>query len=738
MKKRNRPARKSLIPRATLLDAGSLPVEGLLDLALREGRNPRSIYQAHRWFARRLGSAFRALLVSATLPEDGDFWEAYYEGVDLSGQLVLDGFVGGGTSAIEALRLNADVIGLDVDAVACAITSFETRMARVGDLGPALKELKSMVGAKVSSLYRTMTPDGEEREVLHYFWVQVVECSGCGEMVEAHPHYQLAYEAEGTHQWVFCPTCHEVQKLHRRRKNFVCGGCGTPAPVEAGTVNHGLLTCPHCHVEEQLIDVAARTNTPPCWKLFAVETIEPGEKCGRSVPLSRREFRRATDYDRKVFEKARRLLSERRGTGGKILWVPERAIPREGRVDSRPLSYGYRHYHELFNDRQLLHLSLLAEAISDLPQESREAFSISFSDHLTTNCMLTHYAFGWRRLAPLFSVRSFRHVTRPVEINPWMDGTGRGTFPNAVRQVERAVRWAKSPSEALRDGGFREMPPLPDIARRGGPKVKILQKNSRSLRFISDSSVSLALTDPPYFDNIAYSELSDFFLPWLQILGLLKSTGKARPNGLDENLAAGSRSLRAVIEFQESLGECFSEIARVLKPSGRLIFTYQHRAAIGWLGLAGALAAADLRLVQLFPMPGDGDKGLHTQDGSIKWDAVFVLKKGKSRKRRDTSGELQLSAEALRAADAHHRRWRRRLSRLKSRSFREPDSINFYCACLVAAAVGLFPHDSLPDRPLKDLLKGYIRARGGDNDTSCLASTKKPFPNTSAQSANVN
>ena len=53
---------------------------------------------------------------------------------------------------------------------------------------------------------------------------------------------------------------------------------------------------------------------------------------------------------------------------------------------------------------------------------------IAFSDHLTTNCMMTNYAFGWRRLAPLFSIRAFRHVPRPVEINPWLDGTGRGTY----------------------------------------------------------------------------------------------------------------------------------------------------------------------------------------------------------------------------------------------------------------------------------------------------------------------
>jgi hypothetical protein len=80
--------------------------------------------------------------------------------------------------------------------------------------------------------------------------------------------------------------------------------------------------------------------------------------------------------------------------------------------------------------------------------------ALAFSDHLTTNCMQTHYAFGWRRLAPLFSIRAYRHVTRPVEINPWLDGTGRGTFPNTVRQVQRAIEFARNPTVARLDGGF--------------------------------------------------------------------------------------------------------------------------------------------------------------------------------------------------------------------------------------------------------------------------------------------
>ena len=127
----------------SLLDAGMLPVEELAAFAHRESSRPRAAYLAHKWFARRFGSSMRALLVAAVTPLGDDFWDAYYgrSGNDLTGLTVLDPFVGGGTIVYEAQRLGASVIGVDVDPVACAITSFELRASSSPPLHEALDEL---------------------------------------------------------------------------------------------------------------------------------------------------------------------------------------------------------------------------------------------------------------------------------------------------------------------------------------------------------------------------------------------------------------------------------------------------------------------------------------------------------------------------------------------------------------------------------------------------------------------
>jgi adenine-specific DNA methylase len=360
------------------------------------------------------------------------------------------------------------------------------------------------------------------------------------------------------------------------------------------------------------------------------------------------------------------------------------------------LEYGYRFYHELFNPRQLLHLSLLAESIAGIAGRSREALALAFSDHLTTNCMLTNYAFGWRRLAPLFSIRAYRHVCRPVEINPWLDGTGRGTFPNTVRQVQRAIEFAREPDVAHLAGGFIRSDSL---AANGKSRV-ILQADSRNLAGVADRSVDLILTDPPFFDNIAYSELSDFFLPWLQALGLVAKSSEGPPC-LPANLAARNRNEEGYSTFRRGLAECFIQMRRVLKDGGRLVFSYQHRTPEAWDALAYALAAGSWQPIQVFPLLGNSGAGVHRHEGTIAWDAVSVCRKGRAR----PGGGLSVGAAAAESAAQHARSWAARLRGSAGSPFREADRANLQSAALVAAAFGMFGGDSRSgSRPLREAL----------------------------------
>jgi putative DNA methylase len=436
----------------------------------------------------------------------------------------------------------------------------------------------------------------------------------------------------------------------------------------AGNVDKGTAVCPSCGNRQKLIDEAAITGGPPEFHLFAVEVIPSGRE--RRFTGEDRRIRTATFFDRKLFDEAKAALASLR-TDMPDAIAPS-PIPSQGRKDGRLLKYGYRNYSDMFSARQQLHLALLASEIDKLEGAVREAFSIAFSDHLVTNNMLCGYATDWRRLSPLFSIRAFRHIARPVEINPWLRKNGRGTFPNAVRAVQRAANALTNPREPTRTGTVR---PVQDRPQRA---FDLRCGDAQNLSHLPDRLIDLVLTDPPYFDYISYSELGHFFVPWLVRFGLVS------PEALtvfpSEQMAARSRSPVAVKRFTESMAKAFKEIRRVCRDEARVVFTYQNLDGHGWAALAKAMADGGVRPVKAFPLLGDCGSRLHKRERSVSWDAVVVC-------RVDQPGCWEQSANVdLELGRSRARAWTRRIQ-TAGVSFSDSDEINIaYAEAIVFLA----------------------------------------------------
>lgn len=674
------------LPARILLEVETFPVEALAELALREGQSTNPLFRVHRWFARRLSSQFRGILTALTLgKKDASlFWTTYFDKVPLDNAVVLDPFVGGGTILIEAARCGARVIGFDIDPVATAITRFELATPDLDGIPKGVGSVCEEVSSLVSPLHRTTLPDGTDAEVLHHFWVETGMCPGCGTGFEIHPHFQLAYDGDKKRQWVFCRECHEVRELPIRRKKFECG-CGATTTIHDGTLRDGKAMCPGCGDAHPLVSLKGRSGNVGRWRLFAQEYLEQTRK---GIV---RKFKRTTDKDRKIYIRASRRLQALETAHPGL--IPGRKIPATGRSDYRPLIHGFHRYRDLFNRRQLLHLALLGQAIARVNDEkARQVLGMAFSEHLATNCMYAAYAFGYRRLSPLFAVHGYRHITRPVEVNPWVSGA-RGTFPNAVNKIRKAIAYAKAPTDLHPDGGRG---PTGKSALPAGPvgkdpkeffagKVRKAVKthSSISLAGIPDGSVDLVLTDPPYFDNISYSELSDFYLAWHQVLGSAEAPydEPERSAPMRENLSVNGKRPGAVEQYGKDLSAIFMELRRVLKPKGLCVFTYHHKSPEAWAALGDALAGSGLSCTSVIPMRGEGQGGLHSYEGTLKWDAVLVCRPGPV----NPSGSATVSRNDVALARKAAAAWTRRLRRPRL-GFRAPDELNLFRAILAGRA----------------------------------------------------
>jgi len=98
----------------------AFPVEEISQLAERESYRKeifRPIYHIHKWWANRLGSVFRGIVLGAVSRSNIDIWKEFYKKHDLQDVCILDPFMGSGTTLVEAAQLGVNRVGCDINAI---------------------------------------------------------------------------------------------------------------------------------------------------------------------------------------------------------------------------------------------------------------------------------------------------------------------------------------------------------------------------------------------------------------------------------------------------------------------------------------------------------------------------------------------------------------------------------------------------------------------------------------------
>jgi putative DNA methylase len=339
----------------------------------------------------------------------------------------------------------------------------------------------------------------------------------------------------------------------------------------------------------------------------------------------------------------------------KALDPPLPCVPiSDGRNTRQILNYGYRHWHELFNDRQLLALTTLAGAIRDLPEGSaREALAVLFSGVLEFNNMFASYkGEGTGAVRHMFSHHILKPERTPIEANPWGTPKSSGAFSTLFRsRLLRALNYREAPFEiAVAYGGKRKSgikvvgvsPPMggPIIQRCPSDGLKpgtiYLSCGDSSTMDLPAKSVDLVVTDPPFFDNVHYSELADFFFVWQQLYFGDGPDGAytTRRDTEVQDTDAGS--------FAKKLQRVFAECHRVLRDEGLLVFSYHHSREDGWAAVAQAVIGAGFSIVQSQPVKAEMSVAAPKSQAKepIDLDVLVVCRKrGADRRERRTEDE---------------------------------------------------------------------------------------------------
>ncbi|TQQ79163.1 DUF1156 domain-containing protein [Halonotius terrestris] len=666
------------------------PIEQLNDISEKEGYGGarqwyRPIYTMHKWWARRLGSVFRAisLYTLADNPDDIDvfepgsntelsdfnsdsidveelvngvsvknpdsLWELYPKDIRINNKKVLDPFMGGGTSIVEASRFGAECHGRDLNPVAWFATKkeLETGQTKTDEVVESFEEVKRQVKSEIQSYYKTPCPHHPEEhdaEVMNYFWVKQLDCTSCGDVVSLFDDYRVAkgrYENDDKYH-VFCPECENIVLVGDWQNECICSECRHEFVPKQGTAHRGNYTCRSCGQKYSITD-AIQEQDGYDLKLYGLEYY--CSICDEEHDYGRAKVKGYREVQQIDLELAQEAKEEWESRNDLHDYIPKEEIPKGAITTASSVSgndvfqHSINSWEDMFNERQKLTHSLLMKAIDSVENENaQEYLLLAFSDCLRGNTMMIGYSQAYNQSDDLFKTNSFSPPQRPCESNLWGAKYGTRTFSSSWDQVLRGIEWGGAPTDRYVEypnkDGYPRIPrnsSLDDpetvetepFAKPVGENASVEIGDVRNIE--SEDEYDAVITDPPYYDNIIYSEVSDFFYVWLKIILSERYEGfnqNATPR--KESIVANPAENKGAEEFESELHESFTTIQNALKTDGVLAFTYHHSDSESWGELLESLCDSGFEVTATYPLTADISKFIEGE--AVSFDILVVAR----------------------------------------------------------------------------------------------------------------
>jgi putative DNA methylase len=637
----------------------------------------------HIWWARRPLAASRATALAALLPDESGQreellalvrdiapWEVVSNGnapqiekarerirEAFGGRAprVLDPFAGGGAIPLEALRLGCETYAVDYNPVAVLLNKAVLEFPQMfGDAGrvphvPLPPQTKRSNTDRLEGL--TLSPQGAENPLLAavsawgqwvleearkeleqfyprdpdgsipvgYIWARTLPCQNpaCGTEIPLMRQTWLAKKDKKKIALRLIPN-----REARRVEVEIVGQDGRPIDFdpEEGTVSRAHVRCPLCggtiddKTTRRLFREGKSGQRP-----MAVVLHHP-DRPGKT-------YRLPTERDLEAFRTAEAALVEARHRLAQD-WgmdpVPDEPLPLMSGVFNVPI-YGLTRWGDLFNARQKLALLTFADKVRQahaqmLAQGAEPEFAkavvtylaLSLDKLATYLCVLTR----WRSDVLSFE-RSFDRQALPMvwdygEVNPFSEARGSWDMEGML-------------------GVLAHLTDIPPAAPQSASSA-VVHGTATALPW-PDNFFDAVLTDPPYYINVPYADLSDFFYVWLKrTIGDLYSELFATPlTPKSEEICQmqhwdPERYAEKTKEwFEEMLTKAFSEIHRVLKPDGVAVIVFAYPRTDAWEAVINAILNAGLYMTASWPIHTEMQARLRAQESAALASSIYMV-----------------------------------------------------------------------------------------------------------------
>jgi putative DNA methylase len=535
---------------------------------------------------------------------------------------VLDPFAGGGSIPFEALRYGFKTYANELNPVASVILKATLEYpARFGvGLVEDLMKYGRMLTDRLRKQLEPFFPVDRAESIHAYIWARTVRCPYTGKPIPLSPNWWLQKGSDPIAvKPIFDPEAAEAS-FEIIRGEAACH----QAKPDDGTVRGGNGVSPWAH--NQSVDgdyIKAEAQAGRLGEQLYALAIKKHRGLSFRVPREV-DFKAADIAETELIKMSHEW--ESRG------WGQSEVIP-DGNKTSEPIRYGMRTWKAMFAPRQFLSLCTFIQVYDEVKERAFQDLSEERALAVLTYLELL--------LGKASNYNSRMSVWHPV----------RSSMANTFDRHDFSFKWSHGEMDASRNLFQWALDQVVDayrgIAELASPNinmhnpstlsqaVNILHGNAADLTIIESASINQICVDPPYYDNVMYAELSDFFYVWMK-----RTLGDVHPelftdeltNKDDEAVAnvarfAGMGKKKkglAAADYERKMAAAFREMQRVLRDDGVLTVMFTHKKAEAWDTLATSLIGAGFAIQSSWPVHTESEHSLHQAKKNAAQSTIFL------------------------------------------------------------------------------------------------------------------
>ena len=515
--------------------------------------------------------------------------------------VLLDSFAGGGSIPIEGLRIGMKSIASDINPIPLLLNKLQLELlpglsgTLLEQINEKINTINGILQSKTGPLYPTKPYSDRDEVPISYLCAREIDCEGvdCGIRF---PLISSPWVANSAKRKV----CYSFD-LEDDNLNISLIENPKPEQIPNQIMDRGNAKCPICHhitpVESVRRQLRTRNGGVKDSRLLV--TISTSNK------KSGRIFNVPTEEEIIARNRAEELIAKFMHDNPQIT-LPNEEMPPINSLGMRIQNYGMTNWGQICTPRQLLTSLVLCSEVNKIEDPLSKvilALAVSkFNDSNSSLCLWSPPHLGF---FPTFKSHRLQMTWDFYESIPYGDA-GRN-FTNSYKNLVRGIEAARVPF---------------------GGVLGSAQYGDATDHFLPDNSIDLWATDPPYYDSVPYSDISNYFVVWLKRMLpdlILENEVSPKTSELVMDKSTVKSGKKDSDWYEDNVYSALKEGNRMVKPDSIGYWVYAHKSTEGWSTVLKGVIQSGWKVTSSWPISTERKARVRAQNSAALSTSVHIV-----------------------------------------------------------------------------------------------------------------